>query len=140
MTVQQKLETIALGMELGYIYADLKQTDLFIPEEQLPACVHVPPTAGSFSNASAQYKDSPATILFFADSVNPELSTIENEETIERMKLCAMRFIEEMNNSCLFKAHYGKITYQVHYNLFANPVSGVAITITPEELEGTRMA
>jgi len=135
-SVQEKIKSIVEGMGVSFTYATLTQAELSIADSGMPVCVYVPPLAGSFSNASTQYKDSPNCVLLFADLIGVDITEAQRARVIERVKTLSMIFMEKFNNSGLFKPVYGKVVYQVHPTLYQNSMAGLALTFIPEETAG----
>lgn len=135
-TVLEKIESIVGNMGLGFVYADMKQTDAIVSGNELPVCIYTPPVEGSFSNTTGRFKDSPKCVLFFADQREESMEWSDVEFVVEKCKTYAMKFIEAYNNSALFKPIYGKVTYTPIYSAMGNPLAGLTISFVPEEMGG----
>ena len=77
------------------------------------------------------------TQIAFLDKTDFDFDSTENDEVIERMKGIFNEFLREYNKGEYFEPIEGTIPYQVVYDGLDVNVTGIIVTLTLVELEGS---
>lgn len=102
--------------------------------ETLPALLYVQPVSGGLNfTATGFLKDSPQTLLAFAEQMPLDFTGEQAQDIAERLKGIAADFVGRMNRSGYFEQIEGRVPYQISFDrLDANLC---IFTITPDVVE-----
>ena len=140
MTVQVKIKSIASRIEgTAYLFMNWAQTNVALDTIDKPTIVYVLPPSGTLNVKYASVTDSPLTQIAFLDKTDFDFDSTENDEVIERMKGLFYTFLREYNKGEYFEPIEGDIPYQVVYDKLDVNVTGIVVTLTLVELEGSEI-
>lgn len=147
-TIEQRIAQIAREAGLTYMCETWPRANLRFDKfhrqqdgtvktddgETLPALLYVQPISGGLNFTPTGYlKDSPQTLLAFADEMPLDFTGEQAQTIAERLKGIAADFVERMNRSGYFEQIEGRVPYQISFDrLDANLC---IFTITPEVVE-----
>ncbi len=102
--------------------------------QTLPALLYVQPISGGLNFTSSGFlKDSPQTLLAFAQQMPLDFTGEQAQTVAEELKGIAADFVARMNNSGYFERIEGRVPYTISFDrLDANLC---IFTITPEVVE-----
>ena len=133
MTVQEKIKSIASRIEgTAYLFMNWAQTNVALDTIDKPTIVYVLPPSGTLN---VKY----ASQIAFLDKTDFDFDSTENDEVIERMKGLFYTFLREYNKGEYFEPIEGDIPYQVVYDKLDVNVTGIVVTLTLVELEGSEI-
>lgn len=105
-------------------------------EGRLPACFVIIPAQGVIDTSFSIYKDMPTLYINFCIDTELDFDGLENDSLIDKMKQKAMEFIYHYNASGLFEPLPAQIEYRPLYNILADNLTGVMLTIKAKEIDG----
>ena len=147
-TIEQRIAEIAREAGLSYMCETWPRANLRFDKfhrdrdgvvkaddgSTLPALLYVQPVSGGLNFTSTGFlKDSPQTLLAFADEMPLDFTGEQAQTIAERLKGIAADFVARMNRSGYFEQIEGRVPYTVAFDrLDANLC---IFTITPEVVE-----
>lgn len=147
-TIEQRIAEIAREAGLSYMCETWPRANLRFDKfhrdrdgvvkaddgSTLPALLYVQPVSGGLNFTSTGFlKDSPQTLLAFADEMPLDFTGEQAQTIAERLKGIAADFVARMNRSGYFEQIEGRVPYTVSFDrLDANLC---IFTITPEVVE-----
>ena len=138
MTVQEKIKSIATRIEgTAYLFMNWAQTNVALDTIDKPTIVYVLPPSGTLNVKYASVTDSPLTQIAFLVKTDCDFDSTEIDEVFERMKGIFNEFLREYNKGEYFEPIEGTIPYQVVYDGLDVNVTGIIVTLTLVELEGS---
>lgn len=143
-SVEKKVKSVVEAMNvdgaaINYMFANWAQVNVKIGKVKEPTIVYVLPASGDIDISWKEIKDNPEAKIAFIDRTNFDFDGEENDEIIERMKHLCYQFVMKLNESELFEKIEGKLHYQVIYNHLDENVTGILISLTLKEVEGTSL-
>lgn len=140
-SVERKIKSVveAMNGSINYLFANWAQANVAIGKVEGPTIIYVLPASGDLDVSWREIKDGPEAKIAFVDKTEFDFDGEENDEIIERMKHLCYQFIKQLNESDLFEQIEGRVHYQVIYNHLDENITGILITLTIKEIEGTSL-
>lgn len=135
-TIEQKIKSVIDGMGVLYLFENWATANVELDRSAFPVVLNVLPVSGKFSVGKTQLKDCPNCMFAFLDEIDLDVSGVENDAVIERMKILAKEFIKEMNKSGLFEYLEGDFPYSVVYDKLDVNVTGIVVEMQVKECSG----
>lgn len=149
MTIQDKLKAVTTTVDstLTYMYDDwhrfnkrvskLAKADVAtLGVDKLPGVFVLLQPSGRFHLANGNLRDYPDYQVCFLRDANREFDGLANDTLVEQMKLLAIKWILAYNASGYFEPLPKDLTYSPIYEMLADKLTGVMLSIRVEELTG----